>query len=68
MTYYQAISLKRINNEMVSSTTQRVDNVQYTHTHTRGNTTMKSIYTSMALGSYRKVSQIGHNKNIIVMF
>jgi hypothetical protein len=26
---------------------------------------MKNIYTSMALGSYRKVSQIGHNKNII---
>jgi len=23
---------------------------------------MRNIYTSMALGSYRKVSQIGHNK------
>jgi hypothetical protein len=33
--------------------------------HTRGNTTMRNIYTSMALGSYKKVSQIGHNKNII---
>jgi hypothetical protein len=32
--------------------------------HTRGNKTMRNIYTSMALGSYRKVSQIGHNKNI----
>jgi hypothetical protein len=26
---------------------------------------MRNIYTSTALGSYRKVSQIGHNKNII---
>jgi len=32
MTCYQAISLKMINNERVSSTTQWVDNVQYTHT------------------------------------
>jgi hypothetical protein len=31
----------------------------------RGNTTIKNIYTIMALGSYRKVSQINHNKNII---
>jgi hypothetical protein len=47
----------------VSLTTKWVDIVQYTHT--RGNTTMKNIYTIMALGSYKKVSQIGHNKNII---
>jgi hypothetical protein len=26
---------------------------------------MRNIYTSTALGSYRKVSQIGHKKNII---
>jgi hypothetical protein len=33
--------------------------------HTRGNTTIRNLYTNMALDSYRKVSQIGHNKNII---
>jgi len=33
--------------------------------HTRGNTTMRNIYTIMTLGSYRKVSQIDNNKNII---
>jgi hypothetical protein len=33
--------------------------------HTRGNITMMNIYTIMALDSYRKVSQIGHNKNIV---
>ena len=54
---------EKINNERVSLTTKWVDIVQYTHT--RGNTTMRNIYTIMALGSYKKVSQIGHNKNII---
>jgi len=56
---------EKINNERVSLTTKWVDIVQYTHTHTQGNTTMRNIYTIMALGSYKKVSQIGHNKNII---
>jgi len=46
----------------VSSTTQWVDNVQYTHTRQYNN---ENIYTIMALGSYRKVSQVGHNKKII---
>ena len=26
---------------------------------------MRNIYTIIALGSYKKVSQLGHNKNII---
>jgi len=33
--------------------------------HTRDNTTMRNIYTIIALGSYKKVSQIDYNKNII---
>jgi hypothetical protein len=47
----------------VSSTAQWID-ITF-NIYKRGNTTIKNIYTIMALGSYRKVSQINHNKNII---
>jgi hypothetical protein len=33
--------------------------------HTQGNTTMINIYTIMTLDSYKKVSQIGHNNDIV---